>query len=146
MTETHRPVTSLSTEESWALLTGRPVGRLATCVAGKPDMFPVNFVVDGEDIVIRTERGNKLLELTINDQVAFEVDDWREGIGGWSVVCRGRAQEVESSEDLERAEGLPLQPWVRTIKTVFVRIHVDVITGRSFRFTEEETTRFEPED
>lgn len=146
MTETHRPVTSLSSEESWALLAGRPVGRLATCVAGKPDMFPVNFVVDGNDIVFRTERGNKLLELTINDKVAFEVDDWREGIGGWSVVCRGRAEEIESIAELERVEGLGLQPWVRTIKTVYVRIHVDVITGRSFRFTEEETSRFEPED
>lgn len=146
MTEQHRPVTPLSQEESWALLAGRPVGRLATSVAGKPDIFPVNFVLDGQDIVFRTERGSKLLELTINDQVAFEVDDWREGLGGWSVVCRGRAEQIASRAEQEHAETLPLQPWVHTIKTVFVRIRVEVITGRSFRFASEETTRFEPED
>lgn len=134
MTDDNSPVTPLSDDESWARLATRPVGRLATSVAGQPDIFPVNFVVDGRDIIFRTERGSKLLELTINDSVAFEVDDWQEDLGGWSVVCRGKAEQIQTMADLEHAESLPLQPWVRTVKTVFVRIGVKEITGRAFRF------------
>ncbi|MDO5498542.1 MAG: pyridoxamine 5'-phosphate oxidase family protein, partial [Propionibacteriaceae bacterium] len=103
-------------------------------VSGHPDIFPLNFVITDGDIVFRTERGSKLLELTINEQVAFEADDWEENLGGWSVVCRGVAQQLESSAELEAAEQLPLQPWVETVKTVFVRIKVEQITGRAFRF------------
>lgn len=132
------PVTHLSEAESWALLAGQPVGRLATSVAGSPDIYPVNYVLDGRAIVFKTERGSKLLNLTINNQVAFEVDDWREGLGGWSVVCRGQAEQIEAAAEFAAAEELPLHPWVPTPKTVFVKIMVDAISGRSFRFNLEE--------
>lgn len=147
MTDEHIPVTPLSQEESWALLAGRPVGRLATSVAGKPDIFPVNYVLDGGDIVVRTERGSKLVQLTINDQVAFEVDDWREGVGGWSVVCQGHAEQIDTAAGREHAESLDLVPWVTTMKTIFVRIRVSHISGRSFRFDANMATPdIEPED
>lgn len=132
------PVTHLSEAESWALLAGRPVGRLATSVAGQPDIYPVNYVLKDRTIVFKTERGSKLLNVAINSQVAFEVDDWREGLGGWSVVCRGNAEQIDSIAEHEAAEQLPLHPWVPTPKTVFVRIHVEEISGRSFRFNLEE--------
>ncbi|WP_432560506.1 pyridoxamine 5'-phosphate oxidase family protein [Granulicoccus sp. GXG6511] len=138
MTHQIIPVTQLSEDESWALLAGQPVGRLATSVAGRPDIYPVNYVLDDHTVVFKTERGSKLLELTINDRVAFEVDDWREGLGGWSVVCRGQAEKIEDPDERERAEELPLHPWVPTPKTVYVRIVVDDISGRSFRFNAEE--------
>jgi nitroimidazol reductase NimA-like FMN-containing flavoprotein (pyridoxamine 5'-phosphate oxidase superfamily) len=130
------PVTHLSEPESWALLRGRPVGRLATAVGNVPDVFPVNFVVDGGGIVFKTARGSKLLELLINNQVAFEVDSWTEDLGGWSVVCRGRARVLEDDER-NHAASLDLKSWVQTIKTHFVRIDVEHIVGRAFRFGEE---------
>jgi len=40
-------VTALSEEECWALLSRRELGRLALTVQGEPDIFPVNYVVDG---------------------------------------------------------------------------------------------------
>lgn len=137
MTDDTSPVTHLSEEESWALLRARPVGRLATAVGNLPDVFPVNFVVDNGGIVFKTSRGSKLLELSINNQVAFEVDAWEQDLGGWSVVCRGRARVLQDRKERDYAASLPLKPWVATIKTHYVRIDVDHIVGRRFRFGEE---------
>lgn len=134
MTDIPQPVVPLSEAESWQLLGTRPVGRLATSVAQQPDIFPVNYVLDDGCIIFRTAQGSKLLELTINERVAFEVDDWEADLGGWSVVCSGAAEVIERAADLERAEALDLKPWVATVKTVFVRIRVEEIIGRRFRF------------
>lgn len=137
MTDEFSPVTHLSEMESWALLRGRPVGRLATAVAKIPDVFPVNYVVDDGGIVFKTSQGSKLLEVMINSTVAFEVDDWEQDLGGWSVVCRGRARVLEHPDERDHAASLDLKPWVPTIKTHFVRIDVEHIVGRAFRFGEE---------
>lgn len=133
MTE-NSPVTQLDPAESWELLRTRPVGRLATSVDGRPEIFPVNFVVDGTDIVFQTAQGWKLFELVANDRVAFEADDWSEGVSGWSVICNGRAERVDAQSDIDHCETLGLQPWVGTVKTTFVRIHVEEISGRRFAF------------
>lgn len=141
-----QPVTHLSESESWALLRARPVGRLATAVGNLPDVFPVNFVVDDGGIVFKTSRGSKLLELSINNQVAFEVDAWEQDLGGWSVVCRGRARILQDKEERDHAANLPLKPWVATVKTHYVRIDVDHIVGRTFRFGDEPSEDERPLD
>ena len=46
-------------EECLRLLAGEEVGRLAVIVGGEPAIFPVNFVLDGETIVFRTDDGTK---------------------------------------------------------------------------------------
>lgn len=146
MSDDQSPVRALTEEESWNFLATRPVGRLATSVAQQPDIFPVNFVLDDGSIVFQTSQGSKLLGLTINEQVAFEVDDWDVNLGGWSVVCRGRAEAIDSSAEFEHAETLDLQPWVSTVKTIYVRIRVEEIIGRAFNFGSETEELIEPED
>ena len=47
------------------------MGRLAVVVAGHPDIFPINYVVDHASIVIRTAAGTKLAG-SKSRQVAFE--------------------------------------------------------------------------
>ena len=109
------------------------MGRLATAVAGQPDIAPVNFVVDGRSLVFRSAEGAKLLALTINPAVALEADSW-EGDSGWSVVAKGTASQVTGTAEIAHAESLPLRPWVPTVKLHFVRIEVSEISGRQFRF------------
>jgi nitroimidazol reductase NimA-like FMN-containing flavoprotein (pyridoxamine 5'-phosphate oxidase superfamily) len=133
MAESTNPVTVLEESRCWDLLASQDVGRLATAVQGMPEIFPLNFVVDGESVIFRTAEGSKLVELVINEKVAFEVDGWNDN-GGWSVVIKGAAAVVESGEAHDRAEALPLRPWVPTIKTNFVRITPTEITGRRFEF------------
>ena len=127
-----QPVLELDDEQSWRLLEGTKHGRLVVSVAGEPDIFPVNYVVDRRSVVFRTAEGSKLFTLTVNDRVCFEVDGW-DATGGWSVIVRGRARELTGHER-DRAESLPLRPWVATRKTHWVSIEADEISGRQFHF------------
>lgn len=123
------PITPLSTDECWDLLPTSDLGRLAVSVGGAPDIFPVNYVVDGRSLLFRTAEGTKLLELTINSTVAFEADGWDDDTA-WSVVARGNARVLELQDEIFRADTLPLRPWTPTLKYRYVRITPDVVTGR----------------
>lgn len=136
----HSPVTPLTDDEAWSRLAGAEVGRLATVMAGEPDIVPVNFVVDGRTIVFRTAEGSKLLSLTVHPAVAFEADGW-DAAGGWSVVAKGTAAEVTGSER-DRLETLPLRPFVPTVKVHYIRIEVESISGREFAFGPEPDPEF----
>ena len=130
------PVTRLSEAEAWELLGTAQVGRLATVIDRQPDIFPVNFVLDGPAVVFKTAGGSKLLQLTVNTSVAFQADGWT-GAEGWSVVVKGTASEVEDWDSLARIERLSLRPWVPTVKDHFIRIVVAEIEGRRFVFGDE---------
>ena len=123
MDSNEEPVIVLTEEECWKLLRLETVGRLVTHVGDVVDIVPLNFVVDDGSLMFRTAAGSKLAGLTVNSSVALEVDRFTEE-RGWSVVVHGRAA----------AERLPLTPLVSTVKPTFVRIHVDSVRGRRFRF------------
>ncbi|UBH05286.1 pyridoxamine 5'-phosphate oxidase [Leucobacter sp. Psy1] len=131
MGDAHGPITHLETSESWERLRSQHLGRIVTRVGDVVDIFPVNYVVDGESIVFRTAEGGKLAELTVNENVLFEVDDY-DALQAWSVVVRGTAQRLEQGEEIADAEDLPLRPMAPTLKTNFVRITATEVTGRQF--------------
>lgn len=134
-TDGNDPIVPLDEDTTWGYLDSASVGRLATALGEQPDIFPVNYVVDGMSIVFRTAEGTKLAEMVLNRNVAFEADGWDEQ-GGWSVVLRGKAERITDADELARAEKLPLRPFLATAKTNFVRIAPGTISGRYFRFGE----------
>ena len=69
-----QPITNLSETESWKLLAGVELGRLITNVGGQPEVFPVNFVTQGQTILFRTAEGTKLSSVVLNQDVVFEAD------------------------------------------------------------------------
>ena len=86
-------LTELSTEECYALLASRPVGRIAFVVDDAPIVLPVNHAVDGDDIIFRTSPRTELGRRMIRGQVAFEVDDFDEfNQSGWSVLFQGSVE------------------------------------------------------
>jgi nitroimidazol reductase NimA-like FMN-containing flavoprotein (pyridoxamine 5'-phosphate oxidase superfamily) len=129
------PVVELIDRDSWNLLASVALGRLATSVAGQPEIFPVNFVVQQHTILLRTAEGTKLLNALVNEQVAFEADD-HDVEEGWSVVVKGRAYVLGASEFAEAERGQVL-PWTTTAKNRFIRIVPIEISGRRFRFGDE---------
>jgi nitroimidazol reductase NimA-like FMN-containing flavoprotein (pyridoxamine 5'-phosphate oxidase superfamily) len=133
MADNVAPMTVLSPTRCWDLLAGQQLGRLVLVTDGKPEIFPVNYAVDGESLVFRTAQGTKLDGITQANQVAFEVDTW-DIDHGYSVVVRGTAAAVSDPVEVARVEALRLKPWIPTIKTVFVRITAVEITGRKFVF------------
>lgn len=95
------------------------------------DIFPVNYRADGTSILFRTAPGDKLTELTINENVTFEVDAYTDPIA-WSVIAKGTAHALDRQSDVDQAEKLPLNSWIPTLKSVYVRITPQDLTGRRF--------------
>ncbi|MCB1000098.1 MAG: pyridoxamine 5'-phosphate oxidase family protein [Acidimicrobiales bacterium] len=127
----------LGTDECWQLFRSAEVGRLAVSISNHPDIFPLNYVVDGESIVFRTAPGTKLAAAVLGTAVAFETDGYDPEAGdAWSVVLKGHAEQIEGWLDKDRAERLPLFPWNAAPKFEFVRIVPDELTGRRFHVTD----------
>jgi len=136
MSETTQPVNIMSASESWDLLASTAIGRLVTSVDGQPEIFPVNFAVQHRTVLFRTAEGTKLISAAINNSVLFEVDD-HNAAEGWSVIVRGIARTLRSSEEFDEAEQAQLLPWTATLKQHFIRIRPVSITGRRFQFGSE---------
>lgn len=124
------PVGVLHPLESWEFLRSQEFGRLAFHLLGEVHIVPINYAVDGERLVFLTAEGSKLFGVTMNDDVAFEVDEI-EGEHATSVILRGRARHVQGTEATV-VERLPLRPWVGTPKFQVVVIEVTEISGRRF--------------
>jgi nitroimidazol reductase NimA-like FMN-containing flavoprotein (pyridoxamine 5'-phosphate oxidase superfamily) len=121
----------LGTEACWELLATTPVGRLGVAPGGVPEIFPVNFVTDGQTIVFRTEQGSKLAALAGQPQVCFEADHIDvESSTGWSVLVKGRAKVVGTPEESAEVAALPLRFWTLGDKPYFIRVVPTVVTGR----------------
>lgn len=124
----------LPVHECWAMLRGVSVGRLALWVTDHPDIFPINFAVDHGTLVFRTGQGTKLAAALGETPVALEADgvDATSGIA-WSVVVKGSAALIDSTEEVLDSFSLMLFPWQSGRKETFIRITPTSITGRKFK-------------
>jgi nitroimidazol reductase NimA-like FMN-containing flavoprotein (pyridoxamine 5'-phosphate oxidase superfamily) len=126
-------IKSLDVDTCWDLLADADLGRLALAVGGEPDIFPVNFVVDGRSIVIRTAEGTKLVEASMGGIGAFEIDGFDSATDeAWSVVARGPVEVLREPEAVRHAEALPIYPWGGGYKVNFVRVTPLTVTGMRF--------------
>ncbi|RYE80291.1 MAG: pyridoxamine 5'-phosphate oxidase family protein [Myxococcales bacterium] len=117
----------LGREECVSLLGSQRVGRLAFTDDSGPDVLPVNYVMDGDDLLIVTTAYGAIARATTNGRVAFEVDELDAPTeSGWSVVVRGRATR-ESPLDLPAERP---HPWADGTRTYALRIQPDIISGR----------------
>ena len=127
-------VAILPDHECWDLLAGVTLGRLVTSVDGRPEIFPVNYVVEHRTILFRTAEGTKLVSTAINHRVLFEADDHNVA-EGWSVIVKGNARSLRTDEELENAERAQLLSWTAPEKkTHYVRVIPETVTGRRFQF------------
>jgi hypothetical protein len=129
-------VHNLEHHECWELLRTVSVGRLAVLVDGHPDIFPINYAVDGGTLVFRTGQGTKLAGASGGSAVAVEADgvDAVSGLA-WSVVLKGPAKEIKGTEGVLDTAALYLFPWQAGKKDTFVRVSPDSLTGRRFKVT-----------
>lgn len=121
----------LTPKECWALLAATPVGRIGVLNDSAPEIYPVNFAVDGESVLFRTDPGTKLRAVDRSPSVCFQADGVDTGDrSGWSVLVKGRASELTHPADLLTASELDLPYWVAGEKSHWVRIVPLEITGR----------------
>lgn len=121
----------LSPEECISLAATVPIGRIVFTDRALPAVQPVNFLIDGGAVIIRTTHGSKLAAATRNAVVAFEIDEFdRQAWAGWSVTMVGRALSVRDPAECERLARLPLRAWAPGTRDHFVRIRPEHISGR----------------
>ena len=131
---THPGGEPLSEDRCWEHLATSHLGRLIVVVEGRPEVFPVNYAVGDRTVVFRTGEGDKLAELTVYPNIAFEVDHVDETLA-WSVVLHGRARTLTHYDEIQRAEELDLHAWAPGEKYNFVVIEPADLTGRRFTRT-----------
>ena len=127
------PVTVLTDDAAWDLLSSVSLGRLVTSFGGTLEIFPVNFVTQKRSVLFRTAEGTKLFTTVMSDQVLFEADDHTVA-EGWSVIIRGSATVLTTAEEIHEADRAQLMPWVATAKLRYVRITPEQLSARRFRF------------
>lgn len=118
--------------ECLALLATRPVGRLAVAERDNelgPLVVPVNFLLDGDTIVFRSDSGDKL-RLLREHPVSFQVDEFDDLLReGWSVLVRGRAEPATPSQ----IERLHLHTWAPGEKATWIQLRPRRVSGRRIR-------------
>jgi nitroimidazol reductase NimA-like FMN-containing flavoprotein (pyridoxamine 5'-phosphate oxidase superfamily) len=123
----------LSTDECLALLATHQVGRLGVNSAHYPLLFVVNYGLDQDVIVIRTNPGTKLTSAN-HANVSFEVDDIDQHTrSGWSVLVRGLAEEVtpaHRTELIARTRATTVEPWAPGELGHWLRLIPHHVTGR----------------
>lgn len=131
-------VEALTSVQCWRLVEQATFGRLAVDGAdGRPNIFPLNFMVREGVVFLRSGPGTKLKTIALHPAVALEVDG-EDAEHHWSVVLRGNAERMSVDVDIEASGVLALVTASPTAKHNFVRIAGAVATGRRFRIRAED--------
>ncbi len=120
----------LDPDECRALMASHGVGRIVYVDDRGPVALPVNFAMDGEDVVFRTTWDASVVGL---HQLSFEVDNVDGPLAeGWSVLVTGAC----TVEDVGAVSSpVDVRPWASGTRDCLVRVHPSVITGRRIRRT-----------
>lgn len=116
-------------------LAGGGVGRFLFVEPGRgPVAIPVNFDMDGDDVVFRTGNASSVSAGLHERRVSFDVDHLDDALSeGWSVLVTGKAHIITDQADLARAEALHIEPWAGGDRPIYVRLTGSQITGRRIR-------------
>jgi len=121
----------LDQPECLRLLSSVPVGRIAFTDRALPAIQPVNFALDGSDVIVRTGPGSKLGLAVQRAVVAFEADDFDpDSHEGWSVTLLGEARAVTDPAELERLSRLSIPTWTPGPRDRYIRISGRYVSGR----------------
>lgn len=124
-------VEELSAEACLGLLARERVGRLALVDDDGPVVVPVNYALDGRDVVLRSDAGTKVDLAAGGTAAAFEIDgvDHTRRLG-FSVVLRGTLRRVDDEAEGARLAALVDEPYVGGPAPHLLRLSTRVISGR----------------
>jgi nitroimidazol reductase NimA-like FMN-containing flavoprotein (pyridoxamine 5'-phosphate oxidase superfamily) len=128
-------IQELGRDECLVLLATERLGRLGVVVDGVPLVLPMQFVLDGETVVLLTNKGTKTFHVPLTS-VSFEVDsvDWEKGVG-WSVLVQGFGEDISTSidEQSEHLRSLVTHSWAPPPADRWLKIIPRTNTGRRIR-------------
>lgn len=124
---------ALGEDEVWEFVEARTFGRMAYNLVDEIQIVPLNYKAHDRRIYFRTAEGSKLLGLTIDQRVAFEVDDVSE-THATSAIVYGTARQLEGREADAHDE---IRGWLDYPKTYVIVVEPTSVSGRAFSLTRE---------
>lgn len=135
MTETdpgdRSTVERLERPECVQLLKSGLIGRVVYTYDAMPAAQPVNYAVDNDEIIFRTDGGDKMKAAVNNAVVGFEVDEFDSSARtGWSVLAVGQAYHVIDRDRLELLSSRMPAPWASERTAHTIAIPLTRLSGR----------------
>lgn len=138
---TRSKIVELDRAECWSLLRSHQygVGRVAFNAPGDddgpPEILPVNYLLDGADLIVQTGTGVIHDAVVEGVPLSFELDSvtqpsYGERQDGWSVVAKGPCELVSATAQKTYLRLSHLAPAAGGFKPNFVRMTVETLTGR----------------
>jgi hypothetical protein len=130
----------LTEGECWRLLASTSIGRVVFTHHAMPAIRPVNHLIDGRKIIIRTHLGaaiaSRAMEQTSGGQgkgsgsvVCYEADELDPvRRTGWTVIATGLARLVADPADIARY-ATAVEPWIAGDMNQVVAIEPQFISG-----------------
>ena len=114
---------ALAPDDCRRLLTTTAVGRLAATTGALPVVVPVQYVLDGDRLLVQTPGHHEVPDTIDGQVVAFETDhlDLDAGVG-WCVSVTGTATVLDDHDLLD-----PVHRWFSDGRVVAVS--TDLVTG-----------------
>ena len=89
-------IVELDRAESLDLLTAKKVGRIGFLAEDGPVVLPMNYVLSGDHIIVRTVAFGVVARSAIDQRVAFEVDDVDDFLeAGWTCAGQGSRHHAQ---------------------------------------------------
>jgi len=138
-------VSDMSPADMHALLQRERFGHLGCARDGRPYVVPMHYAYDGKDLYFFTTQGMKTQYIQANPQVCLQIEEVTDSMNWRSVMVLGRAQELTSKDEMQRAMKLiternpSLTPAIsatqidalgRAVDIALYRITPEVIDGR----------------
>jgi len=129
-----RDVVELDRTEAMRLLASVGHGRVVFTSNALPAIRPVNHLVDGGRVIVRTRLTATVSSFVRSNTgsgvvVAYEADDLDpQRRLGWSVVVTGLATTITAPELIARYAQL-LHPWVNKVMDTVIAIEPEIVTG-----------------
>jgi nitroimidazol reductase NimA-like FMN-containing flavoprotein (pyridoxamine 5'-phosphate oxidase superfamily) len=127
-----RQALELTEGECWRLLKGASLGRVVFTHHAMPAVRPVNHLIDGRKVIIRSHLGAAIVSRAAADDgavVCYEADDLDPvRHTGWSVIVTGLARLVREPDAIERYERA-LEPWIAGQMDHVVSIEPRFVSG-----------------
>ena len=116
-------IVELDRAESLELLAAKKVGRIGFLAEQGPVVLPMNYVLDGDHIIVRTVAFGVVARSAIDQKVAFEVDDVDDFLeAGWSVLVTGAGTLLTDDQLQQLKSGGSPDPWAEGPRTLFFSI------------------------
>ncbi|MGB4137203.1 MAG: pyridoxamine 5'-phosphate oxidase family protein [Microbacterium sp.] len=128
-------ISILDEQRCYELLTATTVGRIGFVHDDVVQILPVNFVVAGHDLLVRTSPDGILGSLAKDGPtVAFEVDHHESlARSAWSVLMHGSLTHASAEE--AAALTARVLPWAGGQRDLPLRFRIASMTGRAVKHT-----------